>query len=386
MANFHFNPKTGRTGKCDATVKPCRFGQSQEQHGNSPVEARANYERSMESELLPSTAPLGARELNKLAKETDSPEILDQAVAHSSLRVRTSVLSNPHVTAEQLRKLADESEDRSLTRGALKHRNFAASAMTTEQFVEAARWDPKIGEREGVRDEQLAALDERTRFQVEQEALRNPKSDLSDEYVNEAAKKSWGNMQFVAEAGRLRRETIATAPAHAIYWGSVDRCSKEEELRGYSDWTQNNSGEYNAATINERLAKNPHTPPDVLDRLSREENCAAAVVAHPNTSPETRERLLANSPAAQRAHKLKKASDSVGGDLQKHLRVDSRVSRPYNGAPYTTTTLKFDTEKVKALGLDREDMMEVAGARGYNVRAHYNEETGEFIGEIDSSG
>ena len=54
--------------------------------------------------------------------------------------------------------------------------------------------------------------------------------------------------------------------------------------------------------------------------------------------------------------------------------------------PISTTTLKFDTEKVKALGLDREDMMEVAGARGYNVRAHYNEETGEFIGEIDSSG
>lgn len=54
MANYHYNPANGKTGKCDATVRPCRYGQSQEQHGTSPGEARANYERSMESELLPS--------------------------------------------------------------------------------------------------------------------------------------------------------------------------------------------------------------------------------------------------------------------------------------------------------------------------------------------
>ena len=50
---YHFNPETGRTGKCDATVKPCRFKQTEEEHGATPVEARANYERFMESELLP---------------------------------------------------------------------------------------------------------------------------------------------------------------------------------------------------------------------------------------------------------------------------------------------------------------------------------------------
>ena len=53
MTNYHYNPVNGKTGKCDATVKPCRYGQTQEQHGESPGQARANYERSMESELLP---------------------------------------------------------------------------------------------------------------------------------------------------------------------------------------------------------------------------------------------------------------------------------------------------------------------------------------------
>ena len=70
MANFHFNPKTGRTGKCDATVRPCRFGQTQEQHGNTPADARANYERSMESELLPTAAE---------SKKPAPPKTLKQA-------------------------------------------------------------------------------------------------------------------------------------------------------------------------------------------------------------------------------------------------------------------------------------------------------------------
>ena len=59
---YHFNPETGRTGKCDATVRPCRFQQTEEEHGSTPAEARANYERTMESELLPveASAPVDA--------------------------------------------------------------------------------------------------------------------------------------------------------------------------------------------------------------------------------------------------------------------------------------------------------------------------------------
>lgn len=51
---FHFNPKTGRTGKCAAQVQ-CRFGQSDDQHGATREEARANYENQMAPELFSNT-------------------------------------------------------------------------------------------------------------------------------------------------------------------------------------------------------------------------------------------------------------------------------------------------------------------------------------------
>jgi len=54
---FHFNPETGRTGKCsfdpsNPRSRGCRFGQSDGQHGATRDEARANYEQQMESELF----------------------------------------------------------------------------------------------------------------------------------------------------------------------------------------------------------------------------------------------------------------------------------------------------------------------------------------------
>ena len=52
---FHFNPETGRTGKCGAEVQ-CRFGQSEGQHGASREDARANYESTMAPELFSNTA------------------------------------------------------------------------------------------------------------------------------------------------------------------------------------------------------------------------------------------------------------------------------------------------------------------------------------------
>jgi len=51
---FHFNPETGRTGKCEAVIK-CRFGQSADQHGTTRDEARANYEKVMEDKLFSNT-------------------------------------------------------------------------------------------------------------------------------------------------------------------------------------------------------------------------------------------------------------------------------------------------------------------------------------------
>lgn len=57
---FHFNPETGRTGKCSADPsnprsQGCRFGQSDGQHGATREEAKANYEKKMAPELFSNT-------------------------------------------------------------------------------------------------------------------------------------------------------------------------------------------------------------------------------------------------------------------------------------------------------------------------------------------
>jgi len=57
---FHFNPETGRTGKCGSDpsnprARGCRFGQSDAQHGATREEAKANYETKMAPELFANT-------------------------------------------------------------------------------------------------------------------------------------------------------------------------------------------------------------------------------------------------------------------------------------------------------------------------------------------
>ena len=57
---FHFNPETGRTGKCGSDpsnprARGCLFGQSDAQHGATREEAKANYETKMAPELFANT-------------------------------------------------------------------------------------------------------------------------------------------------------------------------------------------------------------------------------------------------------------------------------------------------------------------------------------------
>ena len=81
---FHFNPETGRTGKCSAQVQ-CRFGQTEDQHGATREIAQANYERQMASQLFAptdrSTAPLSTGEISALKEE-----LLDSSSGHAVWR------------------------------------------------------------------------------------------------------------------------------------------------------------------------------------------------------------------------------------------------------------------------------------------------------------
>lgn len=101
---FHFNPDTGKTGKCRAIFK-CKYGQPDEAHGATEEIARANYEATMEKELF-------ANEISnrETAKTPETPTI--QANANQTPRdyeefkeireTRTKeLLSDPKAQAEK---------------------------------------------------------------------------------------------------------------------------------------------------------------------------------------------------------------------------------------------------------------------------------------------
>lgn len=100
---FHFNPETGRTGKCSAQVQ-CRFGQSEEQHGSSRQEARANYERTMEGELFANTA---SKKVNLVRDEAAENELLEL----DRLNVKALELSNAELEEAESKFKALSGED-----------------------------------------------------------------------------------------------------------------------------------------------------------------------------------------------------------------------------------------------------------------------------------
>lgn len=49
---FHFNPVTGMSGVCTATIRECTFGGA-ETHGNTRESAQAKYEEKMANTSMP---------------------------------------------------------------------------------------------------------------------------------------------------------------------------------------------------------------------------------------------------------------------------------------------------------------------------------------------
>lgn len=100
---FHFNPETGRTGKCSAQLQ-CRFGQSEKQHGSSRQEARANYEQTMEGELFSNTA---SKKVSLVRDETLENELLEL----DRLNMEALELSNAELAEAESKFKALSGED-----------------------------------------------------------------------------------------------------------------------------------------------------------------------------------------------------------------------------------------------------------------------------------
>jgi len=129
---FHFNPETGRTGKCGADPSNprssgCRFGQSEGQHGATREEARANYEAKMAPELFSNTQAKGSEALSSSERK----------------RLQESILGDPLKTAgiwssDTARVAAIRSE---LSEREIDSSRFSAAQLRGAHIYLTNRWN-----------------------------------------------------------------------------------------------------------------------------------------------------------------------------------------------------------------------------------------------------
>lgn len=399
--------RNGQIVECHAPPGKCPLGGD---HYDSVTEAEAALEEKMSDSMFSpgdsarekvDPSKMKMSELNQAVKDTTDSAILDEGVSRGSNRTHKNLLKNDAVTSEQLKELRDKSEDSEVRKLALHHKNYAASNMTVDEFAEVATKQnvgyggikKSVLDDDSVDDERLEAYvnySQKMRGSARVDAaLSNPNNKLSDQTVAKYAARGWGETQAASSAGRLNADQVESLPDNSIYWGNVDRESSPEALEGYTRWSvrEHKPGAYwdKGEQIAHRVAANPNTSAESLEKLGNAGLASRDVYAHPNTSENVKKRLRENDPEVARTARIMDL-EKKHGNLREQLVVSSNVSRPYNGAPYSTTTIKLDKDKVKEYNLSREEVNDILGARGYNVRAGYNPESGTFVGEVDSSG
>lgn len=340
----------------------------------------------------PSTMKLS--ELSQAVKDSNEPEVLDAGIERGSNRTHKNMLKNQNVSADQLKALREKSDSDEIRKGALHHKNFAVENMTSDEFAQVALNDERGGWSTGpkaritdnaVDDEKLAAYvaeaERRKRHPNVNQALANPNNKLSSEAVYEHASKSWTTSGDAVRSGRLSSEQIENLPEGTVYWGDVDRSTDSKALDGYGSWAVKHQDDYVAG----RVARNENTSTETLDRLGNDGLAAREVYANPNASDSVRSKIRENNPEVSRMARIMDL-EREHGPMKDQIVTDSRVSRPYSGAPYSTTVVKLDKEKIAKYNLSPEEVREVMGSRGYNAGSTYNAADGTFVGKVDSSG
>lgn len=399
--------KKGEIAPCDAPPGRCPLNSD---HYDSVAEAEKGLESKMSDSLFapgdsaradvdPSTMKLS--ELNQAVKNTTDEAVINEGIARGSNRTHKNLVRNESLTAEQLKTLRDKSEDPDVRKAALRHKNFAPANMTNDEFAEIAyRQNSGYGSRsnvlkdDSVDDAKLAAYkaysETHGRVASTSDALANPNNKLSSDTVAAEAAKGWSEAGAAISSGRMSPSQIEALPDHSVYWGNVDREKDPQNLEGYTRWSLKDRDDdpiyrEKGSYIAGRVAANPNTSSSSLDKLAAAGKAPEEVYSNPNTSASTREKLKGTYPeVARKAHIMDLEREH--GNLRDQIVSESSTSRPYSGAPYSTTRIAVDKEKVKEYGLSSDEVRDVLGARGYNVRSQYDAEKGLFVGEIDSSG
>lgn len=396
---YHVNDK-GEPGVCNAVHK-CRFNASEEEHYDTPQEARAGYEKKMVEEIVPEginkSTKLSASKLNKVAKFTDDQEILLDAAQRGSSRVRASVLSNHNSGGEVLRELYKTSTPNSEEAKAIvKHKNYPVEDLTTGQIIPVMRqyWAggterTKIAADDSINDEKSARISEFVKgdIKVLSAMAFNENNQISK---NQRTKMIDSNKPLIAEAvnrGFYSPENVSRLDDNTLrnqLYYNFENLKDQKVIDAYVDEAIDRSSDVSNW---EKIRKNPQLSSRTINKIVSSGAAGSSVEGfyyHKNTSPTTKAELQEAFP---RLASIGKAQRATGKDSIKDIKDDLIVkSETKNiGTSYYADRIQLDKDKLSKYGLNKNDV-EALFSGGYNAGAVYNPETGEFTGKTDSSG
>ena len=400
---FHINPKTGEPGICHAQ-KNCPFG-GEDAHFASKNEARAAYEKQMASrdyEVLKDGADsLSLAQLNKLARATQSSAIVEEIIARGSERSLRNLAKNENVAPEALlrarqkaRQMGTEADStKSAAHALLMNPKYPASAMSVDEFervwndlgpywsqrgselIESGRIDDEIYDR-------IFSANTRDRGRI----LSSP-NGLSQEKVIEIVEGA-SDGSPLAHAVRGGKYPVNERALHF----SKQQISALVAFGSNIDFSQTPNLAQRVRDLNyseaaARLVHNPTLSDQSVATLAEvlDGKDLAHAYNHPNASAKTKDLIEGMGPWGASAAKLDRLS-RTHPDLRAEIVSSDSTNHPFGRSRgISDITVQLDTEKVKSLGLDRNDIMLLMNSWAFNGGSGYDEATGIFKGTIDST-
>lgn len=402
MSKYHLKDN-GEPGKCDAGPGRCPKKNDDglpQEHFDTYEDAQKSYENSMKnkdtSSLSKNSPKRKLNELNKLAKDTNDPEILDQAITQGSKRTYGNLLKNPNVTQEQFMNLKEKLYDPEQVQQAMRHKHFPVREMTDNEFSTIAHESvqsndiqatQRLFSSDDITDEKINAFIEKSPHSIYKirEAVENPNNEITTGKVRELGNHDPILYDSALQSGRISPSDTASMDKKAIYWANVDREKNPNNLEGYAQWVESHRDVHrdHSHDIGRHIATNPNASSRALDTLANSEVAVKEIWKHPNTSAKTKYILEKKHPEIQRAAKIQELDEKIGG-VRKAITLNHEERTPYGrNRGYHEDHVQLDKDKIKELGLSREEVLDVMESRNY-MGASYDDKTGRFMGMTDS--
>lgn len=410
---FHINPANGVVSRCRAEQGNCPFGghDGTENHYESIPEARRGFEAMMAKETLPPTAqkkaeaaptptteaapvesskPMGLADLNKAVKTTEDPAVFADALERGSSRTFGNMLANPALPSEVLAEAYGKTEDARLRERMAEHKNFPASALSVEDFGKIVSREPwysprvrRLWESDAIGDEHLAVA----QGKVPREAFINPNNRVTAEGAKAFGIQSWSNMGLATAGNKFPAEAIKDLDENVVYWGNVYQNRNPAYLQGYADWVATHPDSPKAAAVAGDLARNEHTPTETLDFLAKQGHALPAIYRNPRTSAATKALIASSDPEVGRIAKIEALDQRFpDGGLKGQIVKQNSTDKPFGvNRGYSVTRVQFDMDKVRELGLNSDDIHTLMNSRQYNAGVRFDEKSGVFEGQVDST-